>query len=370
MAKNKKIGILLAASGSGGHIFPAIALAEELERRIDVEIIFAASNRALDKKILSGSKHEKVYFSINPMPYRASFRVFAFIVKLVYDWFLALYILVRKRPRIVVGFGGYTSGTVVFTAVLLGIKTVIHEQNAAPGRANKILDGLVTAVAVSFASSKKYFRNQNVLFTGNPIRRSVMSVKRAEAFNSLGLDKNKFTIAVIGGSQGAHNMNMVVSDAIISLEGNHLNRFQVIHITGPKDTDEVSDKYMDGNIRAKTFAFMENIQDAYNVCDLAISRAGSAAIFELAYFAKPMILMPYPSKKNSQRLNAEYFASRGAAICKEEETTKSADLRVVLDDLMSDNNRLKELSTNAKELSQPEAAALLAEEVMLRARIN
>lgn len=356
--------VLIAASGSGGHIFPAIALAQELTKKTDIEIIFAASKRTLDKNILEKKKYKKFFFSINPMPYTLGFKAVPFLLRFLYDVLLSLYVLLYTRPHVVVGFGGYTSGSVILLASFLGIKGIIHEQNLVPGRANRILDRFVKSIAVSFEDTKKFFKNSNVILTGNPLRKGISLSDKTRSSDSLGLDQNKFTMLVMGGSQGARSLNRLVSSAIVHLGRDIIDKLQIIHIAGPKDFEGLSRLYRDNGVSAKTFSFLDNIYDAYGACDLAVSRSGAAAICELSLYAKPMVLIPYPFKKNNQRFNAKYFAEKGAAVYKEEADLDNNKLSHILNDLVNDEGRLQRLSNNARILACPDATMKLAEEVL------
>lgn len=357
--------VLIAAGGSGGHIFPAISLAEELEKRASTAIIFAASKRSIDQKILEKAKFKKYFFSINPMPYRIGLRFLRFGYNCIIDFFKSLWVLFVEQPAIVVGFGGYTSGMIVLLARFFNVRTVIHEQNIFPGRANVMLDRIVTSVAVTFDESVRYFKNKNIVVTGNPLRKSLITCDKKTSFEKLGSkDKSFFTLLVIGGSQGARSLNNLVVDSILKLDKGILEKLQIVHIAGADNCDFVSKTYNDNNINASTFSFVENIHDAYNVADLVISRSGSAAIFEIALYAKPMILIPYPHKKNSQRLNAKYFSDRNAAICLEEENIKDNKLRDIIRRLVLDKSELQKLSESAKRLANPNADKLLANEVL------
>jgi UDP-N-acetylglucosamine--N-acetylmuramyl-(pentapeptide) pyrophosphoryl-undecaprenol N-acetylglucosamine transferase len=362
--------ILIAAGGSGGHIFPALALSEKLSRQKDVEIVFVASRRALDRKILRKAPFKKVFLSINPMPYGLSFKIIPFVIKFICDLFASAFILAVERPKIAVGFGGYTAGSILMLAAVMGIKTIIHEQNLVPGRANKLLDKLVDIAAISFEDSRVHFRKAATVFTGNPLRENIILDGKKNISKFSGFDENRFTILIMGGSQGARSLNALASVAIKGLGDNIKENLQVVHIAGSKDFDTVSNIYKENRVLAKTFSFIENIHDAYRITDLAISRSGAAAVFELSLYGKPMILIPYPFKKNNQRFNARYFADREAAIYKEENSLNSDDFRNLIRDVMDNKDKLKRLSENAKRLSRPDAAERLASEVMKLAGTN
>ena len=355
--------VLIASGGSGGHIFPAVSLAKELAKR-DVEVIFVASRRRLDKKILSSSPYKIFYLSANPMPYKFGLSAPVFLLKLILDFFCSLYILFRFRPDYAVGFGGYTAGAIIAISRLLGKRTVIHEQNVVPGRTSRFLDKWVSCVAISFSETKKYFRNKNIVFTGNPMREDSLKECRAYAMDKFGLDRKAFTILVMGGSQGARSLNALTKDTLASFSEAEKKMIQVVHIAGSSDAGSFRDFYANSGMRGRVFEFVENINEAYSACDLAISRSGAAAISELVIFAKPMILIPYPSRNNNQRFNAMFLADREAAIYRDEKYLCKEELKGLLIELIRNKAKRRQLSMNAKKLMVINGSRRLAELVL------
>ncbi|MGD2279076.1 MAG: undecaprenyldiphospho-muramoylpentapeptide beta-N-acetylglucosaminyltransferase [Candidatus Omnitrophota bacterium] len=363
--------VILAAGGSGGHIFPSIALASELEKLGVEEVYFVSSKRRLDRNILEKEEHRSFFLSINPMPYR-----FGPVISLVFGWKLladtlaSAYILIRVRPDCVVGFGGYSSGCIARWAKVFGIPVIIHEQNLVPGRANRILSRVADRVAVSFRESEGHFPDlrEKVVYSGNPLRLGMLSNNRPESLKRLGLEPDKLTVLVMGGSQGSTFLNRTASEAARSIERHKGGSVQFIHLTGSKDYRATKDFYKENNIPGSVFSFLERIDDAYAASDLAISRAGAAAIFELAFYAKPMILVPYPSSKNNQRYNAIYFSEKGAAIYKEEADLSPDVLTETVLGVLDDGAKINEMSKAAQSLSEPEAGKRLAREVMSLAK--
>ena len=276
--------IVIASGGSGGHIFPAVSLARELKkdavkhgRPEELEIIFVASRRRLDRNILEREGYKKIFLSANPMPYTFGWRSLVFLAKLAIDSICSVYTLARFRPDVVVGFGGYTAGAISLLAAVLRIKTVIHEQNLVPGRTNRFLDKFVDTVAISFPESKKYFRNKNIIFTGNPLREESLKEYRSQSIGNLGLARDKMTILVMGGSQGATSLNDLVSGSIILLSPEKKENIQLVHIAGPKEPDKIKKRYDENGIRGNVLTFIRDINEAYSASDLAISRSGAAA---------------------------------------------------------------------------------------------
>lgn len=355
--------VLIASGGSGGHIFPALSLARELSKEKS-DIVFVASRRYLDRGLLEKEGYRKEFLSANPMPYRFGFKWCIFIAKLLSDILYATYMLIRHKPCVVVGFGGYTSGTIVLLASIMRMKTVIHEQNVVPGRTNRFLDGFVGEVAVSFEETKKYFKNKNVVFTGNPLREESLTECCAAAQEKFGLDKEKTTLLVMGGSQGAKSLNDMVSSSLSSLPEDKRKKLQVLHIAGPRNRDAVQETYDKNGVDGKVYGFIRSINKAYSACDLAISRSGAAAIFELAAHGKPMILVPYPHEKNNQCFNARFFAEREAGICVDEKNTDQKELSDLIVELAENPARRKLFSENAKKLIVTDGARRLKEEVL------
>jgi UDP-N-acetylglucosamine--N-acetylmuramyl-(pentapeptide) pyrophosphoryl-undecaprenol N-acetylglucosamine transferase len=362
---NKRI--ILAAGGSGGHIFPAIALATELEKRNTGEICFISSKRRLDREILKETGYRCFFLSVNPMPLRFGLaRVLTFSLKLVMDTLASFCIIAFLRPDAVVGFGGYSSGAIARAAKIFGIPVLIHEQNLVPGRANRILCRVADKVAVSFRGSEDQFScdKEKVVFSGNPLRTDILSRNREASARALGISPEKFTILVMGGSQGASFLNRTVSEVARRITQEKGPEVQFIHLTGKKDIESISDFYRENGIQGRVFSFLERIEDAYAASDMAISRAGAAAVFELAYYAKPMILVPYPNPKNNQRSNAEYFAEKGAAVCREEKDLTADGLYDDILDMIENGEKRERLSEAAGSLSVPDAAGVLADEVV------
>ncbi|MFH1380962.1 MAG: glycosyltransferase, partial [Candidatus Omnitrophota bacterium] len=246
--------ILIASGGSGGHIFPALAFVRELACK-DVKIIFAASKRQLDKRLLEAIPCKKVFLSANPMPYKFGFKTIVFLTKLAADSIRSLWLLIWEKPDIAVGFGGYTAGAVMLMARAMGIKTLIHEQNLIPGRTNKFLDKFVDRIAVSFNDTKKYLNNKNVIFTGNPLRKESLLNCRSDAFKKFKLNPEKVTILVMGGSQGAASLNAKALEAAASLTMEEREKIQILHITGDNMREMVKEFYKKNSITGSVHAF-------------------------------------------------------------------------------------------------------------------
>jgi len=359
--------IVVACGGSGGHIFPAVALAQGLKvRSPDTKLLFVGSNSALDKRIFEKEHLSYYLLSSNKLPYKASFNTAAFFIKLFFDLLKSFFILTRYSPDAVIGFGGYVSSPVIFAAYILRIPRIVHEQNVVPGRANSILFRFADRIAVSFEETKKYLGRfcRKAVFTGNPIRATLLKNDRAGNLKKFGLCPDKFTTLIIGGSQGAHNLNKAFLQALVKLGREKIRSLQIIHITGISDYDWASQAYKELGIECRVFSFIDNIEDAYSVSDLVLTRSGASAIFEIAYFGLPMILIPYPFAMSHQAENARVFSKNGAAIQIDEKNISGELLKDRIEGLLNNRTILDEMSKRAKKLSVPDSSYNLVSEVL------
>jgi len=359
--------ILIAAGGSGGHIFPAIALKRVLVSRGSCEIKFVGSNKAIDRRIFEKEGAAFSLLSANKLPYRLSPSIVFFFIRLVLDSIKALWITAAFKPACCIGFGGYVSFPVMLSAKLLRVPTVVHEQNVVPGRANKILFSLADKVAVSFEDTIGHIPNEQrkkVVVTGNPIRTGDFKADRAAALKSFGLDAAKFTVLIIGGSQGAHFLNENFIRSISYMEEPVRAGLQIVHLTGVKDYEWAIVEYGKmgpADFAARVYSFIDRIEDAYSAADLIVTRAGASALFEVAYFGKAMIIVPYPYAMSHQIENAHAFSSRGAAIVIEEKDLSQSFFKDTIVGLLRDRPKLKVLGDAAKRLSASNASESLAD---------
>ena len=363
--------ILIACGGSGGHIFPAIALAQGLkESGASSELLFVGSNAVLDKRIFEKEHFRYTLLSSNKLPYRISIKTFMFFIKLKLDIIKSLWILIKFSPDAVVGFGGYVSCPVIFAAYILRIPSVLHEQNVVPGRANRAMFRFVRKIAVSFKETIGYTGRWafKTVFTGNPIRITDLKDDRAGSIKKLGLDPARFTVLVIGGSQGAHNLNKFFLEGLAGLEKGARSSLQVIHITGITDYDWASKIYKELGIEHRVFSFIDRIEEVYSASDLIVTRSGASAIFEIAYFGRPMVLVPYPFAMNHQAENAKFFSNHGAAVQIDEKDLSPALIRDKILKLADNKEKLSAMAESARRLSVPDSSHNLAEIVLSAAR--
>lgn len=363
--------VLIAAGGSGGHIFPAIALAKSLRgSRDDVDIKFIGSDKALDRRIFEKEGFKFSLISANNFPYKKKpLQLVIFFIKLKIDLIRTFLTVLSYKPDVVVGFGGYVSCPAIMIASLLRIPRIVHEQNVVPGRANMFLFKFADKIAVSFEEtrlSRPAVKDAGkFVFTGNPMRGEVLKEDRKGGIKSFGLDESKFTILVIGGSQGAHFLNEAFLGAMAGIDKGLRGSFQVIHLTGVKDYEWAVRSYANiEGLKSRVYSFIDRIEEAYSASDLVITRAGASAIFEVAYFARPMILVPYPFAMSHQAENARVFRRKGAAVVIDENVLSAGTFKDNILKLFNDKEALKNLGNSAKRLSSPDASTNLAREVL------
>jgi UDP-N-acetylglucosamine--N-acetylmuramyl-(pentapeptide) pyrophosphoryl-undecaprenol N-acetylglucosamine transferase len=352
--------VVIVCGGTGGHIFPAVALAEELQRRF-VQLYFIGTMRGIEEEINRRGYSLEV-LPITTVSFRSIRKSFVSIFSLTKSFFRSFVILNKIRPDVVVGFGGYICGPVLSAAYFMRIPILIHEQNVVLGLANRILSRFSNRIAVSFSETKRYLKSDKVVFTGCPIRSSILQVDSSRALQFFDFDEDKFTILVMGGSLGSHRINQVFLDAVRLFE--QKNKLQIIHICGKQDYELVNSKYAKVGINARVFAFFEEMGLAYQAADLVISRAGASAIAELTSVGLASILIPYPSEYVHQRENALCLANKDAAILIEEKDLSAECLKEEISKFMQDQQRLVAIGHNAKIAGIQGAAHNLASEVL------
>jgi len=356
--------ILIVAGGTGGHLFPAIRLGEELALRGYSEVSFVTSSRKRDKEIL---KKECATLPIIPLQSKSPLAVLNFIARLFTGTIKSLFLILRLRPEVVVGFGGYLTGPIVLLAALLGKKTIIHEQNVYPGKANRMLAGSVDKIAVSFPETLNYLKKfeSKIVVSGNLLRRELdfRNPGGCQHGNLRRCGSNSFTILAMGGSQGAHALNRLIPEAVGLMDNEKKHLLEMIHIAGYKDEEDVKRLYADKDINNRVFSFTEDIAGLYSECDFVIGRSGATTVSELLYLGKPSILIPYPHGNGHQRLNAKILGDRGDAILLEEKGLRAEHLRDAIMKFM-DKGVLREMSARARSSNATDACDTLIKAVI------
>jgi len=313
---NKKY--LFAGGGTGGHLFPALAIADEIKKlQPDADILFVGTKNKIEARVVpqKGYKFRTIWIS----GFQRSLRIqnLLFPIKVVVAVLQSLNILRKFMPDVVIGTGGYVSGPVLYVASILGIKTVIHESNSYPGVVTRLLSKRVTKVFLTFEETKKWLKTMNnAEITGNPTRDVLEKVKRKESLEFFGLEENKKTLLVFGGSLGSASINNSVIKIIEKLITKNI---QLIWQTGATDYERIEKELMRIKVITSTGVlitkFIEHMEFAYASADVIISRAGATTIAELTRLGKAAILVPYPhAAADHQTLNAKTLVNAGAAI--------------------------------------------------------
>ena len=352
------MNILFVTGGTGGHISAALSLAKEIRLANDkVNIKFLLNTNSVFENKLQNNKFNYKTYTLKISNSLLTFAWLSYILDNIRALVKSFFLIAEFKPDVLVGFGSYAS----IPAVLAGflsfkkIAIILHEQNLVPGKANKLLSVAANKVAISFKESKKFFRNKAV-YTGNFVDESFFTATKNEGIKELKLKQNKFTLLVMGGSQGAVFINGLFLRAIDFFEAEVKKNIQIIHICGTKNYKSIKDKYssieiIDYNI----IGFSDNMPVVLAASDLIISRAGATSIAEINALGKPAILIPYPYAGNHQRFNAQVLEDSKAAIVFNERLVSEKILADTIISLMKDKERLKAMARASGKLADAES---------------
>lgn len=357
---NVPLRLAIAGGGTGGHVFPGVAVAEAMALISPTNIMWIGTGRPVEKAVLSCRPWLYRVLEVKPLLGVSGAGAVKSLVSLPYYIMRACLWLKAFGPDVVLGVGGYVSGPVLLAARLLGIPTVLHEQNMVPGLTNRIASRFVDVVLLSFEGAADFFKARRVMVTGNPVRMSLIAGYRREN----GLDGGPLRLLIIGGSQGARGLNRLACSAIGLLSKSGV-RIDVMHQTGQADIELVRSLYEDARVSARVYPFINDMAEAYSWADLVICRAGAGTLAELTAIGKPSILIPYPSAAGGhQDANAKALADAGGAIYFCEEDIGAVKMASEIQALLENPSRLKEMGMNAKRLGRPEAAKAIASVLM------
>ncbi len=349
--------VLIAGGGTGGHVFPGIALAEEVvTRHAENDVVFVGTNRGLEAKVVPQNG-----FVFEAIPSRGlkgmgPVNLALGVALLPVSFFRALVLVAKYRPDVVVGVGGYSSGPVVMAAWMLGIPTAVQEQNALPGMTNRFLGRFVKAAFVAFDVARSFFPKGRSHLLGNPIRRTLL-----ENFLHSKKPHARFTVLIVGGSLGAHGLNVRIIDALSYLS-QFKEQLHFVHQTGKADYSSIAQAYDRHSISAEVKEFIDDMSAAYATSDLVICRAGAITLSELAVCRKASILVPFPAATDDhQAVNAQAMVDAGAAIMFREAALTGAAISQAVIDLMGDQPRRMEMEKAAGAQGRPQAAGEIAD---------
>lgn len=349
--------VLIAGGGTGGHLFPGIALAEEVvTRHPKNDVVFVGTTRGLEARVVP--QNGFVFEAITSRGLKGMGFLKLLLGLLTLPWsFVESLSLVRKyRPDVVVGVGGYSSGPVVMAAWLLGVPTAVQEQNALPGLTNKILGRFVKAVFLSFDETQRFFGRGKTHVLGNPIRRALL-----DNFLKPSVAHEKFTVLVFGGSLGARGLNTRVVDALQHLAAEK-DSLRIVHQTGKNDLETVKQGYEGKGFDVEVREFIDDMSAAYLSSDLVVCRAGATTVAELTTCKKASILVPFPfATDDHQAVNAKALVDAGAALMFREGELTGEKLAQAILELKRDRARVEKMEKAAGLLGRPEAAREIAD---------
>lgn len=363
---NNKQKILVVAGPSGGHVYPAIAFIERLNDKCNHPSAYLILPGSYVKKIPPVAGCALQYINIPSVKLEFGFENIKKAAKLINGCIESFFILIKYRPDIVVGFGSIVSAPFIIFSWLLRIETVIHEQNVIPGRANKLLVMFADKIAVSFETTMHYFKNyrRKITVTGNPLRKKITRLDKTMALGYLGLDAGKFTILVMGGSQGSGKINAEFVDALSLL--NNRSFMQVVHLSGRMDFERLKQRYEKLDIKFRIFDFFDSIEYLYSAADLTVSRAGATSIAEIIFYELPAILIPYPYAYKHQYMNAKALEEKGCAVIREEEKLNAVVLKDDIELFLRSRNRLADMQAAYGKFPKTDAAELLLNSILIR----
>ena len=375
--KNNKPRIIISGGGTGGHIFPAVSIANAIKELCpDAEILFVGAEGRMEMQRVPDAGYKIIGLPVAGFDRKHLWKNFAVLVKLARSQWKARSIIKQFRPQVAVGVGGYASGPTLKTAGMMGVPTLIQEQNSYAGVTNKLLAKKACKICVAYEGMEKFFPAEKIIMTGNPVRQNLLghSISREEAVRYFDLDPAKKTILILGGSLGARTINQTLTAGLDIIRKNP--DIQFIWQTGKIYIEQVRDAittttgeavhhpHISALPNLYVTDFIKDMANAYAAADLVISRAGAGSISEFCLLHKPVILVPSPNvAEDHQTKNALALVDKDAAIYVKDAEAKEKLLSVALE-TVKDNEKLKALSNNIAKLALPDSATVIAKEVL------
>lgn len=358
--------IIVSGGGTGGHIYPAVTLIRALQGlREDTDVLYVGTAAGLESDIIPKEGLPFKTVDIRGFERKLSLKNVKTACLAAKSVWQARQVVKEFRPDAVIGTGGYVCGPVLLAASLMGVPALIQEQNVFAGITNKILARFVDKIAVGYEDAARHFPAEKVIFTGNPIRREVMTADRRESMAVFGLDSDKMTVLVSGGSRGARSINRAMLEVYKHFRGS--GSVQFLHVTGKNEYDDIAGKLHKqginaagtGNIMVKPYLY--DMPKALALADLAVFRAGAVGLAELTARGIPAILIPYPyAAENHQEYNAMAMQRRGAAMMIKDCDLKGSLLIAKIEALTKDRERLEQMAKASKGMGRPDAAERIA----------
>ncbi|HAR94899.1 MAG TPA: undecaprenyldiphospho-muramoylpentapeptide beta-N-acetylglucosaminyltransferase [Deltaproteobacteria bacterium] len=351
--------LLIAAGGTGGHIFPGIAVAEAFQGLDeDNEVLFVGTEYGMEKRIVPATGFRLLMIAGSPFLGTSVVRKAGTILRVLKGVGTAMTIIRNEKPDAVIGMGGFTCVPVMLAALLLKRPAFLHEQNVYPGLANRRFSRYVRAVFTSFDATKAYLKG-NLVHTGNPVRKTL------RVFTPPVKENGDFGVFIFGGSRGAHAINQAMIALLPQLSD--LKDIVLYHQTGTDDYESAIKAYGKSGLTNEVFPFTDRMEKYYGLSDVVIARAGAATIFELAYFNRPAILVPYPFSAGGHQLkNASYVADKGGGVVIENDKLAGGALLETLRVLHDHRERLKSMGQNIGSIYMKDAEEAIAKGIMAR----
>jgi UDP-N-acetylglucosamine--N-acetylmuramyl-(pentapeptide) pyrophosphoryl-undecaprenol N-acetylglucosamine transferase len=363
-AKAEKMRAIITGGGTGGHLFPGIALATALQEQPGgCEILFIGTKRQLDQETLAEYAFQQTSVSCMGLKGKGLIYRLKSVASLPFAVLEAALIIRKFQPDLVVGVGGYVTGPVLLAARLLGVATSIHEQNSVPGLANRMIARFVDRIFVSIPCAA--FPEQKTLLTGNPVREAILDAARQQRQGA----HEKPTLLVLGGSLGAHRVNELMVESMALLQKQHPGMLHVIHQTGRQDEVMVRQGYEKNGVSAEVAPFFTDMAALYTQADFVVARAGATTLAELAVMGLPALLIPYPyAADDHQAKNGDYYVQGGGAEMYREEKLDAPFLEERIKQLLADPQKMAVMADNMKKMGKPEATRLIVEDCLQRIR--
>ena len=361
----KQLKVIISGGGSGGHIFPALAIAKSLEQKVpNIELLFVGAINKMEMEKIPSAGYNIKGLWISGIQRRLTYLNLIFPFKLIHSLISSIIIINRFKPDLVIGTGGFASGPLLYIAAKNNLPTIIQEQNSYAGITNKLLSKYVKKVCVAYHKMDKFFPKDKIVFTGNPIRESIVNYQAIKdiSIKMLNLNSNQSTVLVIGGSLGARTINVSILNGLDVFKSNKLN---LIWQTGKEFSDKAS--FAVKKIKTKgitTYSFIKEIDLAYKAADIIISRAGAIAISELCSIGKPVILIPSPNvAENHQFKNAQSLVNKNAALLVNDADSNDKLVKTIIS-LYKDDNLKEKLSINIKKMEVKNSASIISKQAL------
>ena len=353
---------MITGGGTGGHVFPGLAVARELLRRDPVRpIVWIGSRAGLESRLVPAEGIRLVSLSLGGLAGKGIVTRLRSAAQALAGVLRCMARFLRDRPAAVLGVGGFASGPACLAAVLLRVPLILHEQNSVPGGTNRFLARFARAIAVSFDETAAALEASRIIVTGNPVRAEFFAPAAPVAQRAETAQPPRLKLLVVGGSRGARSINRAVAGALPGL-ARWKGRLSIVHQTGEADWEEARKAHAGAGLDSEVLPFLDDMPRRMREADLVLSRSGASAVFEIAAAGRPAILVPFPHAAGGhQAANARSLAAAGAALVIEDRELSGGRLAAALDALLPDSQRLRTMADAARRLSRPDAASRIAD---------